>query len=496
MRIGHNYKEGTTVLTIYRGPTRAFMDMHPLHEYGPVVRDFTKNKLGEYDFDPKSNRFVFQRSYSHYDDKRQQLNIPVNFIDQLADHLAQYRIPFKVEDWAPIQPRKITTMMKPGWTDRPQQVPAIEYLTQSPEHRKGLQLDCGLGKTYTSIKSWIERGDVGMVVVSGLVDQWVKELLEKTTVGSKIWIIQGYDSITRLLDSKHQPDIIVASLETVRAYANGQGNYQDLPPYNEFLRMYGVGTKIYDEVHRNFHALTLMDLKCDVNTNIYLTATFTTANKGLKKIFECVYPHDMRFGADSINKHVDVIFYNHIGQVQESKCVKARGYMHAKYEAELIKRPTKFKDYMDRIILPELNSHYINVRNKDQKAIIFFSTLQMIADVKKYLVPKYPKEKIMSYTAADPESNLVDADIILSTFKSAGTGTDIKNLRTVINTVSVESETQVLQLLGRLRKLPNGDVPIYVDNVDEGLSSHQRHARSRKWHLKGKARTFQEHNIR
>lgn len=482
------------MLTIYRGPTRAFMDIHPTHEYALLVRHFQRNQLGEYEYDVRNGVYQYQRSYTYFDEARQQLNIPVNYIDVLSDFLNEHRVPHKVEPYGYVTPRRMTTTMKPGWTDRPHQVSAIDYLTNGVENRLGLQLDCGLGKTYTSIKSMINRGDVGMVVVSRLVDQWISSICDQTTVGDRIWVLQGYDTINRLLSSPYKPDIFVASLETLRAYANNQGNYQDLPSYREFLQQYGVGTKIMDEVHLNFYACTMLDLKSDIRTNIYLTATFTTANKGLKKIFERVYPMEMRFGAETSNRHVDIRFHHFIGRVQEKRCMKQRGYSHVQYEKELLKRPTKFQDYMDRIIVPEINMYYINTKKPGYRCLIFFATIKMAQEVQKRLRSEYKDLKIMTYVDKDPETNL-QADVILSTFGSAGCGTDIKLLKTVINTISHESITQVLQALGRLRELPGGEHPIYVDNIDDAITAHQRHGRNRKSYTRVKAHSYQEHTV-
>ena len=58
-------------------------------------------------------------------------------------------------------------------------------------------------------------------------------------------------------------------------------------------------------------------------------------------------------------------------------------------------------------------------------------------------------------------------------------GTDVKQLRTVINTVSTKSPTAVLQICGRLREIP-GVTTEFIDICDMNISAHKYHQRDRE----------------
>ena len=66
----------------------------------------------------------------------------------------------------------------------------------------------------------------------------------------------------------------------------------------------------------------------------------------------------------------------------------------------------------------------------------------------------------------------------MTTEKSCGCGTDIKNLRAVINLVSTKSPTVVLQIFGRLREIP-GVLTEYADVCDSNIPAQVRHQSER-----------------
>ena len=356
------------------------------------------------------------------------------------------------------------------------------------------------GKSYVANRAWVSLGKATMIVVAGFVDQWTKVILEQTNVGNKMYVVQGFESLGNLLLSNFKPDVIVWSLATLRAYVYNNENYQDLPVnYEQFLVKYGIGTKIFDEVHLNFHALTQVDLCSNVANNIYLTATFTSANKSTKRIFDKIYPVEMRFGAHDQDRYVAAYFYLWNSDVSEKKCVVMRGYNHTRYEAQLMKKETRFVDFMERVIIPLIRQHYLSIKRPGQKLLIFFATIVMIEKVLDYLTNHLEGDLVINKFVMGVHNRVLDeSDIIVSTHKSCGTARDIKQLRTVINTISCKAETIVSQALGRLRKLKDeaaGDIPVYVDICDGNQSSHMRHYKDRSDIYKHKCLTYDEYRI-
>lgn len=509
--------------------------------YWEALRKFANKALQTFEYQPRLKKFMPDKSYCKFLTKAQTIIIPINFLPAVKSWLDSLNIPYSEHSSIGYETRKMDVRMNPEFTDRSHQIAGIEYLTCGTGARVGLQLQTGKGKTYSATKAMVNIGKVGMVVVSGLVRQWAESILHQTAIlddcnrrelfesvvtkineddarkvkenkpritperiaksfndviGDKVYIIQGFDSLIRLFDSELKPDIFIWSLETLREFLKHQGSYDTLPRYPEFIKYYGIGTKIMDEVHLNFHAGTMIDLAFNIERNIYLTATFTTSNQSLRKIFNTIYSEEVRFGAGNYDKYVDVTFYGYMGNVPEKSCVTNRGYNHGRYEKHMLKRKTVLIDYFERVLIPVTRVHFVNNRIPGMKCVIFCSLTEMIEVVVQRLAAEWPELNVLSYVAADPESNLTDGDLIVSTHKSAGTGKDIAKLHTVINTVSFKTPTLSKQVLGRLRKLKNEEItPVYIDLLDMNLSSHMRHWRERSAILKSCAKSYSEYRI-
>lgn len=338
------------------------------------------------------------------------------------------------------------------------------------------------GKTYMAIKSIVNLNRTALIITAGLVEQWIKSIKQQLIIEDEdLYILQGYKSISNLIESDIRPKIMVGSLATIRNYINKTGNYEyEEITYSKFLEKYNIGVKIVDECHENFHSIVQMDLRSKVRHNIYLSATYSRNNKSTKTIFDKVFPPKMRYGEHEYKRYVNITFYSYSIKINENRVVKARGYQHIKYEQVLLKISYMFQTFLESVIYPLIDSHYINKRLPKQKLLIIVNTVDMVQALVDKLSSRYPHEIILPFTAEDPSENLHgEVDIIVSTFKSCGTGTDIANLRTVINTVSTQADTLVKQILGRLREL-HDSTPEMVDITNNCIKSHKRHYKVRK----------------
>jgi len=484
-------------IPVYVGYTHAAIVIPPDHPKGHYIGDLVRRSLTEHTWDPRRRRIFEVRKFCYYDYETSSLRIPIGFLNIFSERLHELGIDTEQRKLPDYPIRSINLKMNPKFTDRPHQVDAIRYLSDPSTPRRGLSLQPGAGKTYSATKAIANLKHAAIIVVAGLVEQWVKSIREQTNAEDEVYVLKEHRSLEMLMGSDWKPSVFVASLATMRLFMGAKGNYAELPmDFKEFFKHYGIGTKVYDEVHRDFHATTMMDLYTNVPNNIYLTATFTQSGAECRRIFDIIYPTSMRFGEDRYKQYVTVFMYGYHGEVLERKVVTNRGYMHARYEAQLMKTERKFQRYVEMVIKPRIDSHYINVRKKNQKLLIFVSTIQMLQKLKQELEKYYPSLVIKEYVGGSPESNLADGvDIIITVPQKGGTGLDIKNLKTAYNTISTKAPTQIEQWLGRLRELNPGESLIYVDQYDLNLESHQRHVYERREILKRKARDYHEHVI-
>ena len=170
------------------------------------------------------------------------------------------------------------------------------------------------------------------------------------------------------------------------------------------------------------------------------------------------------------------------------------GYNHTKYETQICTDEDTRLEFFTRIIKPAIDSHYTN-KFKSGKILILVQTVQLVIFLVSYCEYYYPDKIVKPYTASDPEENLTIGDIIISTPKSCGVGRDIKELVCCLNLVSVSSDPLVKQIFGRLRKLPDGRTPEFVDMYNRFIPDQVRHIKSRKRVYEKRALNLEEFDI-
>lgn len=486
-------------IKILRGPTYFVMKVPAYGDYSSYIWSFVSRNVTDYEFDPKIKRYKFARNYIRYDKASQYMYLPIEMLPLMQTYLEYGHLESEIGVLPASPTRDIELEIKPQFKDRTEkQTNAISYLINDPSPRRGLQLQTGVGKTYCSIRAIVGLHKAALIITSGLTEQWISEVQNFTNIGENeddIYTLKEYTSLMRLFRSGRKPKVFVASLETLRAYMHGEGKYANLPcNFQEFFPHFGIGTKVMDEVHMNFHTTTQIDLRTRIPNNIYLTATFTKSDAGTKKIFDIIYPEKMRFGANDYKKYVIAYFIGYNLLISEKKCITPRGYSHARYEAQVMKTDRNFNFFYDQLILV-MEMYFLPERKPGQKLLIFFHTIQMITLIVKRLKKQFPHLKVTEYIAETDEEVLNRYDIIVSTHKSCGTGKDIKKLKCVINTCSMKAEGLTIQVLGRLRELP-GETPIYIDMYNAQMQSHIRHKDERFMIVAGKTLKINDFQLR
>lgn len=454
-----------------------------LFDYNFDIRGYMR-RLTQSHFNPRLRRWVIDFRYATYDMEENYLLMPINNLPHFVEQLNKARIPNKIIDMAIPPGDEVFISMNPDMIDREKQIKPIEYLATDPSPMRGLSLQTGVGKTYCAIKAISLLGRRAMIFTKGLVNQWYDEIMDKTELmEDEVYIIQGIDSIAKLCkkDLFIDPKIYIASISTIKNHIlrHKKHPYNQYPDFNQLLKMLGIGTRVTDEVHLNFSANVIIDLHSEILHNIYLSATYERSDADGKKIFNIVYPPSMRYGEGQIKRYVNITSYAYdIGYIPPNACMTQRGYSHSKYENHLLKKKTKGKTWVQNVLRPLITSHYLNVKKPGQKILILVSTINMgeyVLDALKDYCREYDLTSTLYVSGSDDE-DLITHDVIVSTPGSAGTGTDIKNLRSMINTISFRSSPLSKQTLGRLRELPNGDIPEFVYIHHRGIDAHNRHA--------------------
>ena len=374
----------------------------------------------------------------------------------------------------------------------------------NPEHLYVTKNYIATHNTVMTIASMCTLGHPTLLVLGLLIDQWYKSIRNFTTLKKDdIFVIQGFESLRNLWEmakNGFRPKVLIASTRTLVNYAVEPSTpYSDLPPYSKLLETLGIGVLVHDEVHLNFYANTQIDLKSNVKHNIFLSATYARSDPFGKKIFNMVFPPDVVYGGNQDVKYTEVLIISYVLDIPEMMAWRfksLKGYLHAKYEAFLL-RNKKFMDRFFDILRSMIDQFFIAKRSEGQKLLILCQTKKFVLQLQTLLHAIYPQLKPTAYFSGDNtygKAKNLDRLIIISTIKSCSTGIDIKGLKTCINTVSFSSEPQATQCLGRLRQLPNENT-IYIDLYNREIPSHCFHIRNRNRAYQPRALSVQEIHV-
>ena len=360
--------------------------------------------------------------------------------------------------------------------------------------------------TVMTIDGLVELNQPALLILGELVGQWYKSFRQFTKLsGKELVVIQGKEALTDLwlaMNKGYRPKIVILSLRTAMSYIEHKDEYAKLPTFAKFQEVCGFGFKCFDEVHMQFNAKTKVDLCCNIKNNIYLSATYLRTNLAEKRIFDMVFPHELRYSAGKLVKYTVVHMLEYslgIGPVEAAGFTLAKGYNHATYEKYLIYNRKFFDAFMSDVLIPVVRMYFLQEKKKGQKLLILAQTRDMTIEITKALQSEFKKEvKIEYFFSMSGRHGREDIfrkfDIIVSTHKSCGTGRDIKNMKTCINTVSFSSPVLANQVMGRLRQLP-GEETIYVDLWNKDIGTHAYHQEQRMEVYRTKALRCEEHQI-
>lgn len=472
----------------------------------PFIERYTDRR-----WDKRLRRKVLVKRYLFYDTRKQMIYFPRCDLDQLCSYLTSCQIPWKLNH-LPVNTGKSTVIpfKHSLYQDRTEiQRLGIESIMKSTDEVRALALQTGTGKTYSAIKAASLLAIRPMFCVGGLIEQWLEEFYKFTYLEEKdIYVIQGGDSIKKLLDECDKtihPKVILSSIDTLRGYATNNALYSAFPDFDNIFNRLNVGVKLIDEAHLNFHTNLIIDIRTNVAITIPLSATFDRTDEIGKALFTRVYPATHRFGEDTYNKYVDIYIYEYSTgvYVNQKTFTGSYGYNHSKYEDWLLKKGAhKFSYLYDNCISNIFESHYMAVKKPGERCMILCFTKDMCQKYVDVMSALYPDLTVAKFIGESSKSVLKESDVIITTPGSGGTGTDIKNLKTVICVYNTNSDVLNEQMLGRLRQLDDPSIPvdqsnrpIFVGTYNRDIAKHVEYQRNRAYLYKKLGYTYTEYKF-
>ncbi|CAK9253469.1 unnamed protein product [Sphagnum jensenii] len=450
---------------------------------GGYIRKFSQTA-----WDARARTSITLKRYLYYSPTTETLYLPRYDFETFCSFLQLNGVAYKTETLPISHGIPIKAKMQSWAVPRDNQIPAIASLTEGTDPMRGLALNTGIGKTFCTITAIVTMGVRAMICVTGLIDQWIREIVKFTDIAEDdIYVIQGSSTMKRLLveiDQTVHPKIILCSLGTLRNYATDKESYEQHPLFDDIYTRLGVGVRVIDEAHLNFWINYIIDLRSNTSVTIPLSATFDRADIQVKNIFDRHYPTMVRFGEGTYERYIDIYSYSYsLGGLSPKSYMTPKGYSQVKFEEHLLLRRQKLEYLYRHVYSPIIYAYYLNRYKAGEKMLILCGRVSMCAWFKEKLdedLPKHLNLRVGVYADGIPDSICEESDMIISTVGSAGAGSDIKKLRVVMMTIATGSATTNKQTLGRLRDPKDGIAPIYAYTWCRDIPPHFNYEQDRR----------------
>ena len=277
----------------------------------------------------------------------------------------------------------------------------------------------------------------------GYVQRWKDDLEEtfKFKRGEFLVVRGAKDMIalqTMALDGDLKAKVIIITSATMRDYiknyeeSNGNSKIYPIKPIDFYPKL-GVGYRVTDELHQEFHNNYRIDLYTHVYRSLGLSATMTSSDAFKNKMYDIAYPIQQRHDGGGYNVYIGVTaMLYHMDPEVRIRYQGAQGYSHTTFEESVMRHKGLLRNYL-KIIDHAIYNRFISVREEGQKALVFFARVDLCTLFVERLKKLYPELDIVRYVAGDSYEELLEADIGVTTIGSGGTAIDIKNLTMFIH---------------------------------------------------------------
>ena len=419
--------------------------------------------LEQWSFDSRTRRWTLENEYYTYNELEGVCYLPKYDLPRFVKFLEDNHCHPVIIHEAPVEGAPAIFNMQ-DWVSykNDKQKNCVEYVTNpNSGPLRGIALQTGSGKTVSLIWSLQKLQRRAVVTMTKRLEQWFKEILKYTDLTElNIRVVSGEPSLSKLFVNIEEtnPSIILISAPTLKQYLQGSDNYKHLPPPSEFCKKLNIGIIATDEYHEHFHTNFLIGTMLNPSLLIPITATFNVSDKFVKNIFDQFIPHSVRFTGGEYERYTNVTAYRYtsFGYLLKPKHYTGpKGYSQSKFEQFLLGKGTiVLNALISDAFIPIIKTHYISICDPGEKFLFLCKTKALCDHLEKVFRFAFRDKTVKAFHSGMPQDILERYDMIISTDKSCGTGTDIKDLLTCFVFDNVSSENANLQYLGRLRKRP------------------------------------------
>jgi len=419
---------------------------------------------------------IHVRTYAARTQDWQELRFHINQLPALKEVLKKHQIEGDMVEYITTptyEPTRVELRILDKWQPRDYQLPVLEFMnTRNPPPpfpqgytaAKLVAIQTGKGKSFCGMNSMSHYGARAWINIKPMyIEKWIEDVLKTYDITEDdIRVVQGGAAMMKLLDDALNDSItekiIITSNKTYQNYLKMYELFSykladhgyAFPP-DQFCEACGIGFRLIDEVHQDFHLNFKVDLYTHGPVSISLSATLTSYQSFMEQMYEIAYPREVRY--DKMEYHKYVSARSLIWGLQFPQKVKYKNggsYSHNVFEQSILKYKGMTSNYLE-MMRSTINIDFMQDRREGDRCLIFCASIDMCTVVTDYMKAQYPNLDVRRYVEKDPYENAMEPDIIVSTMLSAGTALDIPNLRMVFMTTCMQSKQGNIQGFGRLR---------------------------------------------
>lgn len=398
--------------------------------------------------------------------------------DYLATHFRNYQI-YNVDEFKATPLSKDFTLNSDIHLTEIQGKIANEIINIKDKRTKEwfVNLQTGAGKTVLGTYLTSQFGKKTMIIcfMRDILKQWKNTYLEKTTIDP--YSILEINS-SKILDDIYfgngdygSYDIFLISPSLITSYLNKN----PWTRFGEVIKELGIGLLIFDEGHRNMSAIVKVNAITNVKYTLYLSADYAQGDYHKERLYYNIFKKTRIIKPDGEEskslKHTKVIVvdYNSKPNVTESTMIFNKYGFSAEYYMDYQLRKGKIYEVLDEIM-----NMISKVRKPEWKTLILLEHINHVDEVYDYLI-NHNNDPSMIYgryhskiSPENKQATIEIANVIISTYKSFGTGMDINSIKYVVS-LNQCNKVNANQAAGRSRALPDGSDSIYFLVTDNGF---------------------------
>lgn len=364
----------------------------------------------------------------------------------------------------------------------------LNFRYTKPHPQLLIGADTSFGKTYCTINALTSYRAKFLIIVptTTLISNWCEEFEKHTDLIASEDLLVLNPTIYRELKEGTRDISQYKGFLVTHASITDIGNNYGWTEVTWLFKALRIGTKVFDEIHKNFHNLVLTDLFTDIYKTLYLSATIKRSDMKETNMLNKFFKNMLYFGKEMIQQRGEkfikgVIFYTKTNPtLQQTRGFRFRrgnikGITPTMYSKYLVENKT----YIIDAVVKKAVEIFENRPFIEGKLLILFTNKAGQRYIYDYITKNFPSStcKIINSDTRKKDREF-DTDIIISSASIMGTGVTIYNLVQVLMLDTYSSAITAEQIPNRLREI-KGVPQIYMEMVDKSVPECERQFKNR-----------------